>query len=103
MWKQVLLMIVTFGLYGFYWFYETSVELRELSKDWNTSPTLMAVLLMIPFGALYSHYKYAEMYEKVAADHLNKWILYLLWFFCIPAVWFIVQMELNKHATESAI
>lgn len=99
---QVLLMIVTFGLYSLYWFYETSVELKALSKDENISPALMTVLLFIPFGVIYSHYKYSEMYEKVAADHLNKWILYLLWFFCAPAVWFIVQMELNKNATVVA-
>lgn len=95
---QILLMVVTFGLYSLYWFYETSVELKLLSKEENVNPVLMLILLFIPFGVIYSHYKYSEMFEKVSGDHLNKWILYILWFLCPPAVWLIVQIELNKHA-----
>ena len=96
---QVLLMIVTVGIYGIYWFYSSAEDLKAIARDESASPVLWLVLLFIPFGAFYSHYKYSELYEKVAADHLNKWILFILWLFFVPAVWFIVQMELNKHAT----
>ncbi len=98
---QILLIIVTLGIYGIYWFYQSAEELKAIARDENASPVLWLVMLFIPFGALYSHYKYSELYEKVAADHLNKWILFILWLFFAPAVWFIVQIELNKRATAN--
>ena len=99
MWVQVFLMIITLGIYAFYWFYQTAVELAALADDHNAEPTLWTVLLFIPFGAIYSHYKYGELYEKVSNEQLNRWILFILWIVFAPAVWFIVQMELNKKAT----
>jgi len=39
-----------------------------------------------------------ELFEDVADDHMNKWILFILWIVFCPAVWFIVQMDLNKKA-----
>ncbi len=99
MWAQVGLMIITIGLYGIYWFYQTAVELKFLNKDPNANPALWTVLLFVPFGGIYSSYKYASLYELESRDHLNRWILFLLWIVFSPAVWFIVQTELNHRAT----
>ncbi len=99
MWGQVGLMIITIGIYGIYWFYQTATELKHLNKDPNANPALWTVLLFIPFGAIYSWYKYTGLYELESTDHLNRWILFLLWLVFIPAVWFIVQTELNRRAT----
>ncbi len=98
MWVQVFLFIITIGIYGIYWFYQTAVELASLADDHNAEPALWTVLLIIPFGAIYSYYKYAQLYEKVSPDKLNRWILFILWIVFSPAVWFIVQTELNKKA-----
>lgn len=97
---QVLLMIFSFGLYALYWFYVTACELRDLAGDRNASPVLWLVLLFVPFGFIYSFYKYAELYERASSDKLNKWLLIVLWIFCGPAVWLVVQLELNKRALE---
>lgn len=99
MWIQVILVIVTFGIYVIYWFYQTVTEIKGLAGDTEISPTLLTVLLFVPFGAIYSHYKYGEVFEKISSERLNRWILFLLWLFFSPAVWFIVQTELNKRAT----
>ena len=99
MWVQVLLMIVTLGIYAIYWFYQTAVELAALAEDNDAAPTLWTVLLFVPFGAFYSYYKYGELYEIVSFDKLNRWILLILWIVFSPAVWFIVQIDLNKRAT----
>jgi cbb3-type cytochrome oxidase subunit 3 len=99
MWTQVGLMIITIGFYGIYWFYQTAMELKFLNKDPNANPALWTVLLFIPFGGIYSWYKYASLYELESRDHLNRWILFLLWMVFCPAVWFIVQTELNRRAT----
>ena len=96
---QVGLMIITLGFYGIYWFYSTAEELKFLSNDKTASPALWTVLLFIPFANFYSIYKYSEIYQKVSSDSLNMWILFLLWIVFSPAVWFIVQVELNKRAT----
>jgi hypothetical protein len=93
-------MIFTFGLYGLYWFYQTSAELKQLANDNETSPALLTVLLFIPFGSFYSIYKYSDLFEKAKTQNLNKWILFLLWLFFSPAVWFVVQTDLNQRATQ---
>jgi hypothetical protein len=96
---QIGLFIITLGIYGIYWFYVTSTEMKYLAKDQSASPALWTVLLFIPLANFYSIYKYSEIYQKVSSDSLNMWILFLLWIVFSPAVWFIVQIDLNKKAT----
>jgi hypothetical protein len=100
---QILLMIVTFGLYGIYWFYQTASELKIVAKDEKASPTLWTILMFIPFGILYSHFKYAELYEKVGTEKINRWILFILWFFFSPAIWFLVQKDLNAWSKNPQV
>ena len=98
---QVGLIIITFGIYGIYWFYQIAEEMKFVAKDSQASPALWTVLLFIPFGSLYSCYKFSELYEKVSSDHFNKWLLFVLWLVFSPAVWFIVQTEMNKKAGQN--
>lgn len=99
MWVQVALVIVTFGIYAIYWFHQTATEIKEISGDTEISPALLTILLFVPFGAIYSYYKYGELYEKINSENINRWIIFILWFVFSPAVWFIAQTELNKRAT----
>ena len=98
MMAQVLLFIVTFGIYGVYWFYQTTVEMANLAGDVEVSPGLWTVLLFVPFANFYAHYRYSELFEDISDDHLSQWILFILWIVFCPAVWFIVQTELNRKA-----
>lgn len=102
MWVQVLLMIVTFGLYAIYWFYQTSVEMRAITKDADASPSLWTVLLFVPFGCFYSFYCHGRIYEKISADRINRWFIFILWLFFPAGTWFIVQSDLNRIARQSA-
>jgi Domain of unknown function (DUF4234) len=95
---QVFLFIITCGIYSIYWFYQTTVEMKNLDSADDVSPGLWTVLLFLPIVNLYAVYRYSELFEDVADDHLNKWILFILWIVICPAVWFIVQMDLNKKA-----
>ena len=97
---QVFLVIITFGLYIIYWFYQTAQELKTVAKDTAASPTLWTVLLFVPFGFLYSYFMYSELYEKVGTEKINKWIVFVLWLFFSPAVWFIVQRDLNAWSEK---
>lgn len=100
---QVGLIIITFGIYAIYWFYKISEEMKHVGKDTGASPGLWTVLLFIPFGAFYSYYKFSELYEKISSDHFNKWLLFVLWLVFAPAVWFIVQTEMNKKAGQNIL
>ncbi len=100
---QVLLMVVTLGLYSIYWFYESALELKFIAKDEEASPVLWTVVLFIPLGAIYSHYKYSELFEKISTEKINKWIVFVLWLVFCPAVWFIVQRDLNMYADKLAV
>lgn len=95
---QVFLTIFTLGIYCIYWFYQVSVELKGITKDENANPTLWTVLLFIPFASIYSIYKFSELYEKVSKEQMNRWLLFVLYMVFSPAVWFIVQTDLNKRA-----
>lgn len=99
---QVLLMIVTCGLYSIYWFYVITEELKQITNDAEASPALWTVLIFVPFGAFYSYYKFGEIYEKASAEHFNLWLMFVLWLVFAPAVWFIVQMDMNKRADAAA-
>ena len=100
---QVGLVIITFGIYGIYWFFKISEEMKYVGKDDTASPALWTVLLFIPFGAFYSYYKFSELYEKISSDNFNKWLLFLLWIVFAPAAWFIVQTEMNKKADRKVL
>jgi hypothetical protein len=95
---QIILMIVTLGIYAIYWFYQTACEMKSLARDPQASPALWTIFLFIPIANLYAYYKHGELFEKISDEHLNRWILFILWLVLPPAVWFIVQIELNKRA-----
>jgi len=96
---QVGLMVITFGIYSIYWFYQTSMEMKGLANDHRAEPALWTILLFVPFANLYSYYKHSELYEVISPDRFNRWLLWVLWIFFSPAVWAIVQMELNRRST----
>ncbi len=97
---QVILMIVTLGIYALYWFYVTADEMAKYKKV-EASPVLLLILLFIPIISLWSVYKYSELYEKFTDGAMNRWIVFLLWLVFCPAVWFIVQTKLNELADKA--
>ncbi len=97
---QIGLVIITFGIYAVYWFYKISVEMKAVGNDADASPGLWTVLLFIPIANIWADYKFSELFEKVSSDHFNKWLLFVLWLVFSPAVWFIVQSEMNKKADQ---
>ena len=96
---QVLLFIVTLGLYSVYWFYVTSKEMVQY-KSLNGSPVLWTFLLFVPFGSLYSYWKHSKAVGALSDDKYPFLLIFVLWLFFSPAVWAITQIELNRLATE---
>ena len=95
---QVVIFIITFGIYGIYWYYQTACEMQSLADDQAAQPGLWTSLLFIPFANLYSYYKHGELYEKISKEHFNRWLSFLFWIVFSPVVWFLVQMDLNRIA-----
>ena len=88
-----LLMIITFGIYGIYWFVSTKEEMNSLGAKIPT-----AWLIIVPIANLYWMYKYCEGFaEKVKKDNNTVlwFIVYILVGIVMPG---IVQSELNKLA-----
>lgn len=93
---QVLLMVVTFGLYSIYWFYVTSKELVAVrGRGEEENVVLWLILFCFPPLCLYSYYKQGEYFELVSNGTVNRWIVFLLWMVFPPAVWLLVQSRLN--------
>ena len=95
---QVLLAVITLGIYTIYWFYVTSKEMIEY-RNLNGSAGLWTVLYLFPGINIYSWYKHGEAVEALTEGSINRWIIFILWFVFSPASWFITQTELNKRAT----
>ncbi|MCM2322087.1 MAG: DUF4234 domain-containing protein [Oligoflexia bacterium] len=101
LWLQVLLMVVTFGLYSVYWFYWTSREMESrLGRDENVF--LWTIFFVVPPLMLYSYYKQGEVYELMTSGSLNRWLIFVLWLFFPPAVWLILQLKLNELADQQS-
>ena len=98
---QVLLMIITLGIYSIYWFYVTSKEMVAY-RNLNGSVGLWTLLYILPLVDLYAFYKQGEAVEALTEGGINKWILFILWLIFSPAAWFITQTELNSRASEGA-
>jgi hypothetical protein len=98
---QIGLFVITLGIYAVYWFYITAQEMKHYTRKYDTEPVLLTILMFIPLVQIYAMYKYSELYELTSRDQLNRWILFLLWLVFPPAVWFIVQSELNDLATQN--
>lgn len=88
-----LFTIISFGIYGIYWFVSTKNEMNELGASIPT-----AWLLIIPFVNIYWSYKYCEGFAQVIKKDNNT----ILWFVLMMLVGFvmpfIIQNELNKLA-----
>ena len=96
---QVILAIVTLGIYAIYWFYVTSKEMVE-HKNLGGSPGLWTFLLFVPFGALFSYWKHGKAVEAITDNRYSGILIFVLWLVFSPAVWVITQIELNKLAPE---
>jgi hypothetical protein len=99
----LLLSVVTCGIYGLIWKYQTTEELRQASGDNNINPMLDIVLTVLLCGlwGIYSDYRNAKkVHELARAAGLQRsdqsTIVVVLWLFGLAfASGFILQGEYN--------
>lgn len=83
----ILLMIVTLGLYYFYWVYQTSCEIKDFTGDEKLDPTKETLLNIIPFYSIFWFKKIGKIAylqipdmieEKNVEDKTNMLIIFVL-------------------------
>lgn len=93
--RLLLLMIVTCGLYGIYWFYRSSKFTKEQGKDVN--PVLRTVLLFIPFVNLvviYLLFRDIKNIVKTKNITFNTPINFILFIFgWILSLWSMINIQ----------
>lgn len=92
---QVLLTVVTFGLYSLYWWYKTNRQLdRGTTAD--CSPGLRTVGLVIPIYNLIVMWRFSH--DAAAVTDQDGVILFLLLLVIGPAAWYLIQTGINGIA-----
>jgi len=92
--KLYLLIIITLGIYGIYWFIKTK---RELNENYNENiPTCW--LLIIPIANIVWLFRFTEVFVKKVRRTDDVAIWFILFLFVGIITPYIVQSELNKLA-----
>ncbi len=100
MFGQVLLFIITLGIYSVYWFYVTFNELNTANGK-EASGCLWTILLFVPIANFFSVWKYSEEYAEFVNDKYPGIAIFILWLVFSPVVWFLVQSDLNRAAQSN--
>ncbi len=94
---QVVLMIVTLGIYAIYWFYSTLKELH-IANGKDEGAGMWTVLSLIPFLNLFATWHYASECTQFNGKRYPTILIFLAWIVFFPIAWFMVQTDLNKAA-----
>jgi len=94
---QVVLMIVTLGLYAIYWFYSTLKELHTANGK-DEGAAMWTIFLFMPILNYFAAWHYATEYAAFNVDKYPALLIFLAWIVFLPIVWVLVQTDLNKAA-----
>ena len=92
---QVVLAIVTLGIYFVYWFYSTLKELH-IANGKDEGAGMWTVFLFIPILGYFAAWHYASEFAVFSNEKYPALVIFLAWIVFVPIVWILVQIELNK-------
>ena len=99
MFLQPLLVVVTLGIYGIYWFHVTLGELHRANRrEPEAGHWKWTILFCIPFLDFFTFWHYAGEYSEFVREKYPRVLIFILWILFLPAVWFLVQRDLNRAA-----
>ena len=99
MFVQVILAIVTLGIYTIYWYYVTLVELHKANGN-AEGAGMWTFLSIIPFVQYFAYWHHSFEYAEFVDNKYPGIGIFVLWVVLSPAVWFLVQSDLNKSAAR---
>ncbi|MFQ6028073.1 MAG: DUF4234 domain-containing protein [Dehalococcoidia bacterium] len=102
MFVQVLLFIITLTIYGIYWYYVTLEEMDIANGNTGESGCLWTILLFVPIANLFAEWHHSTVYSTFVNDKYPGIAIFILGLVFPPAVWFLVQSDLNRAARGSA-
>ncbi len=94
---QVVLVFVTFGVYALYWFYVTLDELHKANGR-SEGSGMWTFLSLIPIVQYFAYWHQANEYTEFVDEKFPAMGIFILWLMFSPAVWFLVQSDLNRVA-----
>ncbi len=112
----VLLTLCTFTVYAFFWLFETTEELKRVTRDESLSPATDVLLALCSCGlwGLYASYRNAKLTHRVLQERgvvresradlvavLNLATLFVGWTWLVSMV--LVQEELNALAVATSV
>ena len=95
---QVLLFIITLGIYGIYWFYATYNEMYRPNGKVEGNGCLWTIVSLIPIANLFAYWKHSAEYAEFVDNKYPGIAIFILWLVFSPVVWFLVQLDLNRAA-----
>ena len=94
---QVILTIITLGIYAIYWFYASLGELHRANGK-EGGGCLWTILALIPIAHLFAWWHYSHEYAAFIRGKYPGIAIFILWIVFPPVVWFLVQLDLNRAA-----
>lgn len=94
----VIFSIITFGIYGIYWFICLTNDSNKLNPEKATASGGLAILFTIITLGIYSIYWNYKLGEKVGGSGVLYLIISLIGFGWVNCI--LAQSELNKHAED---
>lgn len=85
------LPLITFGIYGIYWYVKTKGEMNAKGSDIPT-----AWLIIVPIVNIWWMWKYSEGVDKVTNSELSTVIAFILLFLLGSIGMAIIQNDFNK-------
>lgn len=94
---QVVLAVVTLGIYFIYWFYSTLKELH-IANGKDEGSGMWTIILFIPILNYFAAWHYASEYSAFNGEKYPTLLIFLAWIVFFPIVWILVQIDLNNTA-----
>ena len=96
MWVQVLLFIITLGIYGIYWFFVSYRECAVGNGKEDNQGCFWTILSIIPIANLFAQWRHSMEYAEFVNERYPGIAIFILWIVFSPVVWFLVQYDLNR-------
>ena len=98
---QIVLVLVTLGIYVIYWYYVTLKELHIANGN-DQGVAMWTLLGFLPIASYFSNWHYSCEFDGFSAQKYPTLLLFLAFIAFPPVVWFVVQTELNAAASGGA-
>lgn len=104
----IILSIVTFGIYGLYWFVQITNDVNELAgpeKKTSGGAALLLTIVTCGIYGIYWAYKMGGLLDKAQTDRgmpaQNRAVVYLILELVIaPVGWILMQNTINSMIDE---